>query len=289
MNDTVPSDEDITKLEKAVKSARFKVRHLQGLLRDADVLQHVGPTQIKLTLFPVPNLPDEEEEGTEETRLMAVLICKGELGQAIEELEIAKERRRVDEVVKAREEEINFGKDVDDCPICIEPLHAGEYARRTVWSMPCCGKQTCPHCFQKCSEQNFSECPLCRHPFPVSQAYAEEMREKFAETKPYFQYLVGKQYFDGSREGGVSNFNDRKSLKYIKKAAEGGDSEAQALLGFLYVRSPRGIVEKSLKDAFNWRELAASNGHIFAHIWSSQTCIVMVMAVRRTLKNITDC
>jgi len=266
MDKTVPSEEDIITLEKGVESARRNLRLSRDLLHDGDALREFTPTEVLLTMFPVYDPPEGEKAEAEEARLVVVLTSKGELGKAIEALEIAKEKRRVDEVVKAREKEINFGKGVDLCPICLDPLYAGHCDRRYDCWMPCCGNYICPPCNVSAGDQNFYECPLCRQHFlRFSDAYVEKRKQMHAKTKPHIQMMIGREYFDGKR-GGICESNDKKAISYIKMAAEGGHAEAQAFLGELYATNQRGIFEKSPKDSFYWRELAASNGHIIAHM-----------------------
>lgn len=266
----VPTDEDLAKLERSVRSARSFLRSQQNnlLRKNGDFLFPQYPsTQISLSLFPVPDLPDDGDEEAEELQRMVVLMAMDDLGKTIESLEVAKEERRVDAVVKAREEEINFGINVDDCPICLDPLHAGHFDRQNMCYMPCCGKETCFPCFEKCNALHFKECPLCRHKFPVTAIYAETMKHKLAKTMPRFQFLMGRECFDGNGlGGGISNSNDQKALKYMTEAAEGGNVEAQAFLGWCYDLCPRRIVKRSLAKSLYWRELAASNGHIMAHL-----------------------
>lgn len=271
MDDSIPSAEDIAKLKKKVKLARHKVETFQQLLRDkGDASRKFGETEVALALLRVPT-NDEEEESI----LFAFYIAKAQLGEAIEALEFAKERRRVDEVVKARMEEIDIGNEVDDCPICLDQLHAGVMDRLTDCRLHCCGKQICAACYMEFQERGmFNQCPLCRHKYPVSQSFIKKMKKKHAETKPYYQYLIGREYFDGLN-GGISKSNDEKALQLITKAAEGGDAEAQALLGFFYRRSPRGIVIQSYDVAMHWFELAATKGHIQAHLNVVQTSIAV--------------
>ncbi|KAL9190307.1 hypothetical protein ACHAXT_007518 [Thalassiosira profunda] len=238
MKESVPSDDAIAKLEKAVKSARVKLALAKSHLTEEYEIDTPPQNHIRLALSIVPNKKEDEHY------LMAADILRGELGEALEALEVAREQRRVDAVVRAREEEISFGKNVDDCPICLDPLYAGITHRLFVGALPCCGKQICVSC---------------------ADDHVEKIQEEFTKTKPYYQYVTGKDYFTGGR-GGINRSNDRKALQYMKMAAKGGEAEAQALLGLFYHQSPRGIVERSTTDALYWYETAASNGHVFSHM-----------------------
>mmetsp|Transcript_6834 Transcript_6834/g.15110 ORF Transcript_6834/g.15110 Transcript_6834/m.15110 type:complete len:392 (+) Transcript_6834:272-1447(+) len=195
---------------------------------------------------------------------MNMLHAKAGLGEAMEALEIAKEMRRVEEVVKTREEEINFDSHVDDCPICLDPMYPGHPDRLNICCLFCCGKEICVPCYRNVSERGLRECPLCRYASPITATVAERMKLKHAKARPYFQRMIGREYFEGKR-GGISSANDQKAFEYTKMAAEGGDTEAQALLGFFYSASPRNIVKTSKKKALYRRESAASNGHLVAH------------------------
>lgn len=213
-----------------------------------------------MTAHPFPELLAGEHPSVEtlKTEMFDLHTLKGELGRAIEALEYAREKRQAHDIVRAREEEISNGKeDVDDCPICLEPILFG--ARNAITVLTCCGKFMC----FLCDKRRLKECPLCRQPFPEKDELIGNMLLKHAETKPLFQYIVGKEYLDGKRWG-VSRSNDRKGVKYIKMAAESGVSEAQAIMGQLCdnVYCRKNIVEESKAEAFRWYELAASNGCI---------------------------
>lgn len=264
MSESLPSAEDIANLEKEVKLARDEVQRSQQLLRHkGSVFENkFKKTQIALSLFPVPS---DDDNGDEKAKRHAHLILKGRLMQKVESLEVAEEKCRVDEVVKAREEEINCG-DIDDCPICLEPIHAGALSRYSY--LHCCAKRICRPCGEKYTESVVDigewKCPMCRHPYPISKSSLKKMKKKHTDTHPHYQFLAGKEYFDGLN-GGKNKSNDKLALKYITKAAGGGDAEAQSMLGFFYEYSPRDIVTKSQSDAMHWYELAAANGHLVSH------------------------
>ena len=102
MNDSIPipSAEDIATLEQHVNLARQEVHICQQLLRDkGDALKRINKiTEVAFVM--IPPLDDDDEEA----RRAVFLIRQAELGQAVEELEFAKEKCRVDEVARAREE-----------------------------------------------------------------------------------------------------------------------------------------------------------------------------------------
>ncbi|MGE4398355.1 MAG: tetratricopeptide repeat protein [Campylobacterales bacterium] len=57
--------------------------------------------------------------------------------------------------------------------------------------------------------------------------------------------------------------NETEAFKLYLKAAEGGHSQAQFLLGFMYSRDDT-ITKKNLQESLRWYKLSAEQGHILA-------------------------
>ena len=216
-----------------------------------------------------PVLTDEDEQK------VAVLSAKAELGRKREELEFLAEEIRVQEVVQKRSEAIGLENNLEDCPICLDPIFHGHPSRKIgansgISYFSCCGKETCMDCFKEHGSTNFGEgtrhdkCPLCRSSFNgVTKEKAQKRvcdRAESGDAKA--QFLLSEKYFEESR---FSKEMSAKALDMLRKSAEGGYPEAQAKLGFFYQSGAGGFVHKSEEDALKWFEMAASKGHIMAH------------------------
>lgn len=132
-----------------------------------------------------------------------MLNAKWQLGKAMEALEFALEKRRVEEV-KTRKEEINFGVNLEDCPICLEPMAKGYHYSNQNIPMLCCAKMMCHACSEKCREEKVTLCVMCREPRPhISERdKIEALKQKHA-NKPYFQYMLAMEYFGNDTQGGL--------------------------------------------------------------------------------------
>ena len=88
-------------------------------------------------------------------------------------------------------------------------------------------------------------------------AEAREMYKKLAgiDSANRCQYVLGDMYFRG--QGGERNYHLAK--KYFKKAAEGGNANAQNNLGYIYTM---GIgTDTDFHEAKKWLRMAAAQSH----------------------------
>ena len=145
-----PSDEDIDNLQKEVASALAALHLASEKVDDGseEFAKFNNPDNTALLLFDEICVFDSESEYD---RLIQVMLnAKWQVGKAIEALEFALEERRVDEVVKSRKEEISFGDNLEECPICLEPMIIGLHYSRQCVALRCCGKRICYWCSEKC-------------------------------------------------------------------------------------------------------------------------------------------
>ena len=274
-----PSDEDIDNLQKEVASALAALHLASEKVDDGseEFAKFNNPDNTALLVFDEICVFDSESE-YDRLIIQDMVNAKWQVGKAIEALEFALEERRVDEVVKSRKEEISFGDNLEECPICLEPMIIGLHYSRQCVPLRCCGKRICYWCSEKCYDNSVILCMMCREPFPdfsaQSKRKSRKLVDKHAKTNLYFKHVLAMEYFGdkthgGLRPGGICAANDRIALKHMKEAAEGGVPDSQYFLGTWYADPPahRNIVgrQKSMTDALYWWGLAATNGHVGVH------------------------
>jgi len=91
---------------------------------------------------------------------------------------------------------------------------------------------------------------------PVMGSKLDEVRLEAEQGKVKSQLILGYLYFEG--KGGVSQ-NKKEAAKWIGKAAEQGDAEAQFLLGVMY--SGGMGVPQDYREAEKWTRKAAGQGN----------------------------
>lgn len=74
----------------------------------------------------------------------------------------------------------------------------------------------------------------------------------------FSEYYIGKMYLD--KEGEI--YDSQKGIEYMNKAAERGNSTAEAAMGFLYLKG--NVVKRNVALAKEWLERSAEHGNEFA-------------------------
>ena len=155
----------------------------------------------------------------------------------------------------------------------------------------CCGKEICNVCVDKCNEMN-SICPLCRVPFPKTEAEVlarlqrrADKGDKIAQWAMGVAYGHGKyglkknekravQYYEKSaalghaeaqynlgscfRSGTGAKMDKKKALKYFTQSSEQGNAEAHNTCGIMHYQGEG--VERDVEEALRYFELAAAQG-----------------------------
>ena len=148
-----------------------------------------------------------------------------------------------------------------ECPICFLPLPLDP--DKSSFNS-CCGKTICIGCTHENLLQKFlsgirdevkaSRCLFCRTPASDKEEYEKREMERIEANDPAVLSIKGNECYN---EG-----NYDEALKYLIKAAELGDAEAQFRLGVVYYEGD--VVEKDQeKGGYHW-EKAAIGGHPYA-------------------------
>lgn len=133
-----------------------------------------------------------------------------DVGEKVEERELALEQRRVKEAAEKHEE--LHPRELDECPTCLESVKHHKTAR-----FLCCGNCTCV----KCKGTNkINQCPLCRANFPSTNQDKVGALQKFADKSVGWAMhcLVG-MHEDG--ENG-SMVNKQVAFQLCRRAADQG-------------------------------------------------------------------
>lgn len=148
----------------------------------------------------------------------------------------------------------------DECPICMDKLHANH---AEVAFKECCGKFQCHGCIfaqHKQEVKNGKEddekgiCPFCRTPETKSDKEYMRRLEKCV-NQAYAMYLMA-EYYEKMEE------NLTKAMELYLKAGELGCAEAYFNLGIIY--DVGNGVERNQKKARHYHELAILRGDVCA-------------------------
>jgi hypothetical protein len=141
-----------------------------------------------------------------------------------------------------------------ECPICFLPMPL-QLEKSTFAS--CCGQWICNGCVyahvmsNKYDRVKRSRCLFCRTPGTDKEEYGKRAQERIEANDPAALCFMGTESYETG--------DDDKALKYLTKAAELGDAEAQYYLGRLYMEG-EGVEKDEEKGIYLW-EKAAIAGH----------------------------
>ena len=146
------------------------------------------------------------------------------------------------------------GTDRGECPLCFLPMPI-DMSKSGFWT--CCSQLVCGGCIyadQKSSNGD-QRCPFCREPIPSEEVEANKrmMKRIKANDPAAFHHMGGKCYQEGDYDA---------AFKCFTKAAELGDADAHARLGYMYMKG-QGVEEDEEKAVYHY-EKAAIEGHPLA-------------------------
>jgi len=170
------------------------------------------------------------------------------------ERELLLEDQRASKVVEEYlQENPSILEQVDDCPICLEPI----FGEAGAPSFLCCGKKICRSCSDPLYDSSVSSdtCPLCRQELPSEGEQLSIVSPKAAEGKAWAQCKLGVQYDRGWWGLAVDK---PKAESLFRSAADQGYSHAKFLLGVIET------ARANYSEACRWWEAAGSQGHMNA-------------------------
>jgi len=135
------------------------------------------------------------------------------------------------------------------CPVCFEDWDVNEPTCLQI----CCCRRVCKSCGVKIGGK---PCPLCRLPWPESEAeQLARLRRHVENEVPEAITYLGNAY----REGDLGLRSEKKAVKLYKRAMELGDVIAMLNLGCSYDHG--GGVKVNKKKALQLYRMAADRGH----------------------------
>ena len=135
------------------------------------------------------------------------------------------------------------------CPVCFEDWDANEHNYLQI----CCCRRVCGSCYDKVYGK---PCPLCRTPWPESDAeQLARLRRHVENEVPEAINFLGNAY----RDGDLGLRSDKKAVKLYKRAVELGDVDAMVNLGYAYDNGEG--VKMNKKNGRQLYQMAADRGH----------------------------
>ena len=136
-----------------------------------------------------------------------------------------------------------------DCPICFLPMPLDP--QRTLFRS-CCSRVICKGCDYANDMSNGNQnCPFCREPDPNKGEHDKRLKKRMKANDPAAWRQMGLECYEEGE-------NDA-AFGYLTKAAELGDADAHAQLGFMYERG-QGVEKDKEKSIYHY-EKAAIEGH----------------------------
>jgi len=134
------------------------------------------------------------------------------------------------------------------CPICLEEWDVNEGTHLQV----CCCRRVCKSCVDKVYGK---PCPLCRMPWPESNAeQLARLRRHVENEVPEAINFLGNAY----RNGELGPKSEKKAVKLYKRAVELGDVSAMLNLGYAYDHGAG--VKMNTKKGVQLYRMAANRG-----------------------------
>ena len=144
------------------------------------------------------------------------------------------------------------GSHLGECPICFLPLPL-DPTQSMMYS--CCCKLMCNGCTHVHHRKNGNTtCPFCREPVESSEESDKRLMKRVEANDPVATCVRGLGCY---RAGDYD-----KALKYLTKAAELGNADAQYKLGCMYSKG-EGVEMDAEKTVYHY-EKAAIGGHYIA-------------------------
>ncbi|KAL7527837.1 hypothetical protein ACHAXR_002155 [Thalassiosira sp. AJA248-18] len=147
----------------------------------------------------------------------------------------------------------------EDCPICFLPLP--HHVTHKMW-MSCCGKELCLGCIHaadELDEDGVATCPFCRALSPKDMDEWDALMDRRMQKGDCISFnCMASMYLYGKWDYEI---DEQKALKLFLKAGKLGSSEGYCNAANIYSGHQISSIEKDMKKAKNYYELAAIGGN----------------------------